>query len=536
MTKKREPIFVKQNRTDTLPIQANDKILQRHIDLKKKELELEKRKERIYHCLPHLYGYKWYRWARTFYEDTHKVALLTAGNQLSKSSTMIRKCIDWATDKNKWKKLWPEHDMPRLFWYFYPSATVATTEIDTKWIPEFLPREEFKDDPVYGWKLYYDKKGMVEEIQFNSGVKVQFKFYSQAAINLQSSTVYAMFVDEELPLHLYDELMFRLHATDGYFNSVFTATLGQEFWREAMECVGMENEKLPDAMKMQISAYDCMYYEDGTPGPWTAERIEAAKRKCKSESEIQKRIYGRFIMDEGLKVPTFNPDKHFVKPFPIPSDYSIYAGVDTGSGGTNHPAAIGFIAVAPNNRVGFVFRGWRGDGVVTTAGDILDKYNELAHDLVVTRKVADPRAVDFHNIAIRSGTPFEKAESKHEVGETTINTLFKNDMLFIFDDPELRKLGTELSTLSSSTPKNVAKDDFYDFLRYCSVSIPWDWNIISDKLSESQKNKPTPKPESKAERELRERRGRIMMDMPDEENEDWSALSQEMEFWNGQYE
>jgi phage terminase large subunit-like protein len=514
MTKKREPIFVNQNLTTTTRAPKSFEL-----DAKKRELQLIQRQERIYHCLPHLYGYKWYHWSKAFFENRHKVALLTAGNQLSKSSTMIRKCIDWATDKSKWKELWPNHDAPRLFWYFYPTLTVATTEVETKWIPEFLPRDEFRDDPTYGWKIYYDKKGVVDEIHFNSGVVLQFKAYSMAAQNLQTSTVYWIGVDEELPMHLYDELMFRLHATEGYFNSVFTATIGQEFWRACMEERGTDQEKLPDAYKVQVSAYDCQYYIDGTPSPWTAARIEAAKSKCRNESEVQKRIYGKFVMDEGLKITTFSPSKHVITPFPVTDSFQIYAGVDVGSGGSNHPAAIVFIALAPNARAGYVFKAWRGDNLVTTASDILDKYNELSKDLNVVMKFADPRATDFHNIAIRAGTPFTKPDSKHEVGESVLGTLFGNDMLFLFQDSEINKLGTELMSLSSGTPKTIAKDDLYDALRYTCVSIPWDWQVIGDKLSEKDKTKPIPPQETEAERQIRERRGERLAS--DKTTQDW---------------
>jgi hypothetical protein len=528
VTKKREPIFVKQGAEPPAPKRNHA------IEAKKKELELIKKQERIYHCLPHLYGYKWYRWARAFFNCTHKVQLLTAGNQLSKSSTMIRKCIDWATDKRKWPELWPGRDVPRLFWYFYPTLTVATTEVETKWIPEFLPREDYADDPIYGWKLTYDKQGNVQELAFNSGVVVQFKAYSMQAVNLQTSTVFAMFVDEELPMHLYDELMFRLHATDGYFCSVFTATLGQEFWRCAMEEIGTEHETLKDAYKVQVSAYDCITYEDGSPSPWTLQRIKAAEAKCKNQAEIDKRIKGRFVMDTGVKYAAFDSSRHIIKPRPIPPDWGIYAGVDNGSGGeTGHPAAICFIAVAPNMRLGYVFRGWRGDDIKTTAGDVFDKFNELAGALPIVRKGADPRAVDLHTIAVRAGAPFEKSESKHEIGEGIIATLFKNDMLFIFDDPELRKLAVELSSVTQEKSKKYAKDDLCDALRYCAVLISWDWEIIADKFTEAQKMQAAQiLEETPFQRELRERRGEALAHKADE----WDEVYQELEEANYYYD
>jgi hypothetical protein len=493
-----------------------------------------KRQERIHFCLPHLYGFKWFRWARAFFECKHKEALLTAGNQLSKSSTMIRKCIHWATDKTKWAGLWPNHEQPRLFWYMYPTMQVATTEFETKWIPEFMPRDEFKTDPNYGWAAHYDKQGYVKEIVFNSGVTIQFKAYSMQAVNLQTATVFALFVDEELPMHLYDELMFRLHGTEGYFNSVFTATLGQEFWRCAMEEIGSEMETLKDAYKVQVSAYDCLLYEDGTPGPWTEARIEAAKRKCKSQAEIDKRIYGKFVLDSGVKYETFSSSRHFVPTFPIPDNFSVYAGVDIGSGGTNHLSAIVFVAVAPNMRAGFVFKGWRGEyGVITTAQDVLDKYHELSAGLTVVMRQADPRAVDFHTISTRSGVPFGKAESKHEIGEGAIATLFKNEMLFIFDTPELRPLGVELTSLRHETPKTIAKDDYIDALRYIVPAIPWDWSIVHDRLSEKEKTIPAPVIETPLQKELRERRGERLKGT---ESDDWAELEDEIEHWNSSYE
>jgi phage terminase large subunit-like protein len=93
----------------------------------------------------------------------------------------------------------------------------------------FLPRGKFKDDPVYGWKEE-KKQGDIVAIHFNSGVHIFFKTYSQNAEDLQSGTCDAIFCDEELPEELY-ELIARLNATDGYIHMVFTATLGQDFWR-----------------------------------------------------------------------------------------------------------------------------------------------------------------------------------------------------------------------------------------------------------------------------------------------------------------
>ena len=201
---------------------------------KLKALEEEEARKKL---LPHIYGYKWYSWAWDFVQSRNKVTLLTAANQISKSSTQIRKLILWCTEKEKWEELWPTErwDLKEgpVFWYLMPDANLMTTEFNDKWIPEFLPRGVMKDDPVFGWNVEYDQRKKVNCIRFNTGAKVYFKTYMQDVHSLQGSTVHAIFCDEELPYTLYSELYFRLNSTNGYFHMVFTATRSQEFWREA---------------------------------------------------------------------------------------------------------------------------------------------------------------------------------------------------------------------------------------------------------------------------------------------------------------
>jgi len=106
------------------------------------------------------------------------------------------------------------------FWYLYPSKPVINAEFETKW-KQFLPKGDMKNDPYYGWKEER-KQGDVVAIHFNSGVHVYFKTYEQNVQNLQTGTCDAIFCDEELPIELYDELTFRISASDGYFHMVFT--------------------------------------------------------------------------------------------------------------------------------------------------------------------------------------------------------------------------------------------------------------------------------------------------------------------------
>lgn len=459
-------------------------------DLSKRDLklaklvELEKRAS-----LPHLYGYKWYRWAWEFFTCKNRFALLTAANQVSKSSTQIRTVVDWATNKSKWEELWPTEDFANkapILWYLYPDATLATSEFNDKWVPEFLPRGPMKNDPVYGWKEEFDSRKKIACIRFNSGAVMYFKTYMQDVHSLQASTVHAIFCDEELPENLYSELYFRLNSTNGYFRMVFTATRSQEMWRCAMEEVGTRFEKFKGAWKKSVSLYECQEYMDGTKTKWTPARIQETIDNCKDENEVQRRVMGRFVRSDNRRF-AFTKTKNYVTPSPDdwretpPNDWHIFAGVDIGSGlPGGAPSAIYFCAVRPDLKVGRIFKGWRGDGTPTTAGDVFKKYMEMK-DRQPLISSYDWGSSDFGQIAASNSEPFIKAIKDRTKGDEILNTLFKFGMLTIDDvgDLELEKLANEFSNLGVDS---ISGDDAADATRYCIVPIPWDFTGIKKDL------------------------------------------------------
>ena len=103
----------------------------------------------------------------------------------------------------------------------------------------------------------------------------------------------------------------------------------------------------------------------------------------------------------------------------------------------------------------------------------------LDHKLTITACFYDWASRDFELIQQRAGGSFQKADKSHETGEHMLNTLFKNNRLLIYDNDELQKLATELTTLKNSTNKRKAKDDLIDALRYAVTKIPWNWEDIA---------------------------------------------------------
>lgn len=448
---------------------------------KLKKLQLLKDKKLLQENLPHIYGHKLYPWMRQYFDSTNKMVIICSANQIGKSSIQIRKAIECATNKTLQKVLWP-HIEPRQFWYLYPSSYVATIEFEKKWVTEFMPKAPLQNHPIYGWRADYRSK-YIQAVHFNSGVSIYFKTYSQDPQDLQSGTCDFILTDEELPMEIFPELQARLFASDGYFSLVFTPTLSQDFWRQALEGTG-KTEKFPDALKLNVSIWDCLKYEDGTNSHWTAERIQKIINSCKSEAEVQRRVYGKFVLDSGLKYQAFNPAVNIIEPQKIPEDWLIYCGVDSGTGGKfNHPSAYVFVAMRPDFQLGWIFAGRRFDGIPTTNSDLVamvrDRVKEIGRP--VTQVFYDYAATDLATIAYQMGETWIPAEKSHMIGEQFVNVGFKNRMLMIFNTEELATLVAEIKSLKLSTPKNQAHDDFTDAMRYAITKVPWDFSCISDK-------------------------------------------------------
>jgi phage terminase large subunit-like protein len=464
------------------------------LELKRLELELLEKKAALHDGLPHLYAYqeRWYKWAREFFDSTAKECFLTAANQSSKSSTQIRKMIDWATDKDKWEKLWRPDvlvgGVPNQFWYLYPTSDVATIEFEEKWVPLFMPRGEYKDHPVYGWVATYERN-KIKSVSFNSGVTLYFKTYAQNVSDLQTGTVYYMAADEELPVELLSELQARVNATDGYFSMVFTATLGQQHWKDTIEPLTASQEKHVGAFKRQVSLFDCLFYDDGSKSHWTRERINRIIAKCPTKAEVDRRVHGKFVKTDGLLVQGFDRERNVKPPHPL-NGWLIYSGIDPGSGGEKgHPAAIAFVAVSRDYKHGRIFRVWRGDGIATTSTDILEKYRELREKMKPVVQRYDYAAKDFFMVASRQEETFTPADKDRSSGFGLLNTLFKTGMLQIFEDPsaldsEIGKLIAEIGSVPAVGDKRAFADDLIDAVRYAINGIPFDFSDIKLRVDE----------------------------------------------------
>ncbi len=498
--------------------------------LKLKKLQAMEAELQLRRSLPHLYSQKHYQWSWDFENDwTTKIQILCSANQIGKSTTLIKKMLRAATEPELWDSLWPDlkfiGQKPSNFWYLYPSKDVATMEYEEKWKP-LLPQVP-DDDPHYGWRPDFKLK-YIHAIHFNNGINIYFKSYAQDVHLLQAGSVYFLGCDEEVPVEILPELQTRTSATNGLLHFAFTATRGQQYWKEVVE----DKTKLIEARVWQVSLFDCQKHVDGTQSRWTPQRIQQSIDRCTTQAEIDRRIYGRFVVDAGRLFPTWDRQTHLQPWHHYPKEWTLYAGIDHGSGGaTNHPAAITFIAVDPTMTKARVVKHWRGDKIQTTAQDVINKFIEMTNGIGMPQTAwFDYAAKDLGIIAVGMGLPFERADKAVELGSSVINLLLKQQALIVYDhvkecpfpDDHVQgyKIAEEMELLHDGVDKRAMKDDSVDSLRYAVSKLAFDFEMITGfKVVEPAKRSMTREEERMSKAEYVE---------PDPDNQ---TIAEEMEFW-----
>ena len=418
--------------------------------------------------------------------------LLTCANQVGKSFALQRKMIWLATSPHLWPRYFPKRGAEtNCFLWFSPDKNTFKREWNLKWetsLPK-IPR----DHPlweVFGYELGPKKDGVHEYIRWNSGVYTYFMFYTQDPSHLQSSTVDAVFCDEEPPESLYNEIRARLIATRGFFCAAFTATIGQLIWYNAMEKVGTKDENFVQAWKRCISLYECQKYMDGdTNTPWDDDSIQSVIDDFSHDpDELKKRVWGRFVLGSGKAFFGYLPSKSYLDEYSIQRGCPIFGVADPGSGGEKgHPAGLMIVQHDIVRNWLVVLSCWRGDKVATTSNDILKQFSKMSQGLQIEALIYDHSAADFRLTCERDRSTLQllSANKGRKEGFERVNSYLEAGVLKIpqnrpdgvtwWEKEQIEKLHDELVTVVK-VPETGGKrpnitDDLTDCLRYVSLHI-----------------------------------------------------------------
>ena len=446
-----------------------------------------------------------YSWQEDFLFDVNRSKILCGGNQSGKTTIELILGEMILADPLFQRYHFGEKLVDARGFYLYPNTETVLESFEDKWLP-LLPQGKYKDpkvNPLTGWELEKEKR-VPKRLYFANGSRMSFKTYTQKPEHLQSGTLYFVGCDEELPPVIFDELSRRRSATEGFMTMAFTATIGYEEYYRAMERIGKKDEYLPEFWKRCVSLYECVEHTDGTPGKWNLAKIEETKKKCSNEREIEKRVYGRCIKEDGLLINGF--EKRMINKIveSVPNDWVYQVGIDYGRGGDGRSkSAIVIVARNKECTKARVVRSWIGDYKETVPTDVVEEYISMIKKLKIDESRVAGVFYDAANpeieIAARRkfGLTFYPAVKKRNEGWSTISDLFFNDVLTIDesdDDAEgadnaNRKLIYQIITTSDKVEQSLAikrkfPTDLIDALRYCLYPYP-SWNYKKQEIKKA---------------------------------------------------
>lgn len=290
------------------------------------------------------------------------------------------------------------------------------------------------------------------------------KVYQSEVFNISVSSSHTYFAqsfqvhncDEELPHVYWSETSARRDGLniDGYFNMAFTATLSQRFWYEAMECIGLPEERFRDAKKIQVSLYDCQQYMDGTKTGWTNERIQKRIDSCQSEKEVLRRVMGRFVNEELSIISGFSEEQNYKHgEFIVPSTWSRIISFYVSSVGTG----ICVLAVSAEFDKVVVAECHKLD---LTSYEALEKLHALrgkkSAELYIN---AEP--LDFIEMSQNSGIFFQTVKNPKNGLKDKINSYFKTGVLEIAKSKNSHELIMQIRTIKESDVKSYEGYEVY---------------------------------------------------------------------------
>ena len=293
-------------------------------------------------------------------------------------------------------------------------------------LPKF--KEWFPDD----WGVWREQRQCFELVWGD-------KIYTRSADEpdyLEGLTALAAWLDEagQMDYEAWVNIQGRLSINQG--RAMITTTPYTKPWlkKELIQRAGRINNNTPVPGGDQSIHLVTWTSVDNPAFP----EVEYQRMEKTLSPEIFKRRYqGKFTTLEGLVYKSFSPEKHIIKPFPLPADWVRFGGADFGN---TNPTAIIPVAKKPEVR--------------DKDGKVIEKakfyvYRELYKVKPLLAEIhtfleaegfsyvlGDPSAAQQMDELKRyyGFTRIQPADNKIDIGIERIDTLLREDRLFFFED------------------------------------------------------------------------------------------------------
>ncbi len=207
-------------------------------------------------------------------------------------------------------------------------------------ILKYLPPRRIADIVMASGRKGAPEYGIIDHITvrnaFGGLSKIGFKSCDQGREKFQGTSLDFVWFDEEPPFDVYEECRMRVFDRRGYIFGTMTPLKGLTWVYGEIE---LNERGDPEVWCSHMEWKD---------NPYLAEEEVENMTSFMSEEEQQSRRFGRFHTGQGLVYPEFDPERHVIEPFSVPSDWQCAVSIDPG---LRNPTSCHFYAVDYDGRV-----------------------------------------------------------------------------------------------------------------------------------------------------------------------------------------
>ena len=207
-------------------------------------------------------------------------------------------------------------------------------------ILKYLPPRRIADIVMASGRKGAPEYGIIDHITvrnaFGGLSKIGFKSCDQGREKFQGTSLDFVWFDEEPPFDVYEECRMRVFDRRGYIFGTMTPLKGLTWVYGEIE---LNERGDPEVWCSHMEWKD---------NPYLAEEEVENMTSFMSEEEQQSRRFGRFHTGQGLVYPEFDPERHVIEPFSVPSDWQCAVSIDPG---LRYPTSCHFSAVDYDGRI-----------------------------------------------------------------------------------------------------------------------------------------------------------------------------------------
>lgn len=338
---------------------------------------------------PNIYGYEPHEKQLDFHVSAAKKRLFLGGNRSGKTVGGATESIMWLTGKHKYLQTPPPPVRGRCVSVDFINGVEKIVKPE---VARWMPASELQGG---SWEKSFNKELRV--LTLENGSTLEFMSMDQDVDKFAGTSRHFIWFDEEPPRDIYIECLQRLIDTNGSFWITMTPVDGMSSW--IYDDLYLKSKEDTNIKVVTVDMGDNPYIN------WGDASILLSGL---TDEELEARKQGKFIQIGGLIYKMFDPNKHVIAPFEVPSDWLHVAGMDHGF---SNPTAWVWAGINADGRVVIYDEYYKSGEIVRVHAEAVHRIN-IEHGRVPEYNVGDP---SIRNVDPITGTSVHLEYMDHGV-------------------------------------------------------------------------------------------------------------------------